>query len=173
MRSQIQFDTRHRSRGRLATELARSFECGRFALLLTLAAVVLFIVALATPAVIQTSGDILPGTTFHGKYGPFRVCSHLNSESDSCKAVDGHCEFSLRPVSGVEIKVPVVKDCDKWNAARGLLVIAAIAAIIAFLLQLVAVTSSSASRGVRGGAAFLALLFEVSVLPSLRSLSCQ
>ena len=119
---------------------------------------VLFIVALATPAVIQTSGELLPGTTFHGQYGPFRVCSHLNSESDSCKAVDGHCEFSLRPVSGVEIKVPVVKDCDKWNAARGLLVIAAIAAIIAFLLQLVAVTSAGASRGVRGGAAFLALL---------------
>ena len=111
----------------------------RFALLLVLAAVVLFIVALATPAVIHTSGDLLPGTTFHGQYGPFRVCSHLNSESDSCKAVDGHCEFSLRPVSGVEIKVPVVKDCDKWNAARGLLVIAAIAAIIAFLLQLVAI----------------------------------
>ena len=66
--------------------------------------------------------------------GPFRVCSHLNSESDSCKAVDGHCEFSLRPVSGVEIKVPVVKDCDKWNAARELLVIAAITAIIAFML---------------------------------------
>lgn len=106
---------------------------------------------------IQTSGDIGVGT-IHGNYGPFRVCSHLNSDSDSCKAVDGHCEYSLRPVSGVEIKVPVVKDCDKWNAARGLLVVAAIAAIVAFLLQLAVITSAGSSGGVRGAAVFLALL---------------
>lgn len=54
--------------------------------------------------------------------------------------------------------VDVVNNCDKLNAARGFLVIAAMAALVAFLTQTCVACTATKNRVLRGCAGFFGVL---------------
>jgi hypothetical protein len=110
--------------------------------LFTFAAVVLFVVALATPAIISTTGfGPIKTDKLSADVGPFRVVYRVGDESDS-ETINSDCEFTVTLVGGLNSllgatahtkadlqaaitqDVPVVDDCKSFNAARGFLVLA-------------------------------------------------
>jgi hypothetical protein len=133
--------------------------------LLTLASIVLYIVATSTTSIIHTEGlGPIKTANFRGDFGPFRLCYSV-SDSTTCKDIDRDCKVSFGDT--IKFSGAVVDDCDAWNAGRAFLVIGIIAGASAFLVQLIIACAQTDASMVRVLAVLLGLIAMVSGIISM------
>lgn len=90
-------------------------------------------------------------------FGPFELTYQVADSDKDTEQIDGHCQYTLT-ILGQEQPVDVVDNCDKLNAARGFLVLAAMAAIVGFLTQTCVACTKTKNRLLRGCAGFFGVV---------------
>jgi len=141
------------------------------ALVLTIISCTLFIVALATPQLIHTSGfGSIKTNRIKADFGPFRVCYDVLDSSD-CVGIDSSCKFEVTVAeaggAAITADVKVVDNCQKWNAARGMLVTAVVASVLSLLFEFGLSLSDFAPSTLSLGSGILNVLAAVSGLVSI------
>ncbi len=135
---------------------------------MTLIALILYVVVLATPQVIHTN-TTFAGIGLKSDVGPFKVCVTavaLGESKTECDNINNNCQFQ-DPNDKNNEGGKVVENCDKFNAARGFLVIGALFSAAALLTMTLIVCTKSSKGFVRGLAIFCALMGAIAGLISM------
>ena len=138
--------------------------CWPFVAVLTLLAVALLIVAAVEPSIFSSKFTSALGEA-EFTIGAFRLCYHAG-ELSGCQDIDSACEFSALGDRLPDVKGAVVSNCDEFNAARALLVLAVVFIAVGLLFQLCA----SMRAWVKGTSA---LAFTFTLLGALCGLVCM
>lgn len=99
-------------------------------------------------------------------FGPFQLTYQVADSDKDTEDIDGHCQYTLTILDQSQ-PVDVVDNCDKLNAARGFLVLAAMAAIVAFMTQTCVACTATKNRLLRGCAGFFGVVAALCGLISM------
>ena len=109
--------------------------CWPLAVVLTMVALALLIVSAVQPA-LYTARYSSPLGDVHFTVGAFRLC-YSAGELSGCRDIDSACE--VQPLERLpDVKGTVVDECDSWNSARVLQVLAVLFVVAGLLCQLCA-----------------------------------
>ena len=132
--------------------------CWPLATILTFVSLALLIVSAVQPALFSISFTSPLGSAII-RIGAFKLC-YTAGDLSGCRDIDSACEVQALGDRLPEVKGPVVSDCDEWNAARAMLLLATVFVGLGLLCQLCATMKT----WVRGTTAFA---FALTVLGAL------